>query len=220
MDRKDWLKKKRRLAEERYDNIFSENYDSNWGQIDPSHNKVVTKILELTPRSGSILDAACGTGKYWKMILEKDVSLMGIDQSEEMLRKAESKFPQVKTRKLGLQEIDYTEQFDSIICIDAMENIPPEDWPQVLNNFFQALKKSGHLYFTVELISDEDVEEAFLEGKRMGLPIVKGEHAHQGGYHYYPTIEQVRDWTVDVGFRTIEGRSGDGYHHLLLTKYS
>jgi len=57
---------------------------------------------------------------------------------------------------MGLQELPYTNLFEGIICIDALEFVPPEDWPPVLNNFHRALKARGNLYFTVELADPGD----------------------------------------------------------------
>jgi len=44
-----------------------------------------------------------------------------------MLLKAQAKHPTVQVEKLGLQEMHFTEAFDGMICVDAMECIFPED---------------------------------------------------------------------------------------------
>jgi SAM-dependent methyltransferase len=84
---------------------------------------------------------------------------------------------------LSLQEIDFTDAFDGIICVDAMEFVAPEDWPFVLNNFHRALKRNGYLYFTVELIEPEERAHAYSEGQKQGLPVVEGEYAHNLSAH-------------------------------------
>ena len=43
------------------------------------------------------------------------------------------------------------------MTIDAMENIPPEDWPRVLANLHRAVKPGGHLYLTIEVIDERRV---------------------------------------------------------------
>ena len=73
--------------------------------------------------------------------------------------------------------------FDGILCVDAMEFIAPEEWPPVLNNFHRALKRDGYLYFTVELLEAEELDHAYREGQKQGLPVVEGEYAHEGYYH-------------------------------------
>jgi SAM-dependent methyltransferase len=215
MDRTSWLEDKARLAEERMDTLFAPDYDEHWGRIEPTHARMVRKLLSLGGYRCKILDAACGTGKYWPMILDGERSLVGIDNSRQMLRKAQAKFPGVPVEKLRLQEISFEDEFDAIICVDAMELVPPEDWPSVLRNFHRALKAGGYLYITVETADREQVEAAFTAGTGLGLPLVMGEWAHEGGYHYYPELDHVRRWAGDTPFDIFEEAASDGYHHFL-----
>ena len=218
MERSAWLSEKRRIAEQRYDTLHAASYDQNWGHINASHRSFLQRFLALCPPGGTILDAACGTGKYWSLILERGRSVVGIDQSQQMLLQANSKFAHVRTEKMGLQEIDFLAAFDGVICVDAMEFIPPEDWPVVLHNFRGVLKENGLLYFTVELIDGGERAHAYREGQKQELPVVEGEYAHEGSYHYYPTLEQVRTWMSQASFSIIEEGEGDDYQHFLARK--
>ena len=209
MERSTWLKEKRRVSEVRYNTLHAGTYDQNWGHMNATHRSFLQHFLTLCPPGCMILDAACGTGKYWSLILDSGRSVVGIDQSQQMLLQANSKFPNMRTEKMGLQEIDFIEAFEGIICVDAMEFVAPEDWPVVLSNFHRALKRNGHLYFTVELIEAEERARVYREGLKQGLPVVEGEDAHEGSYHYYPALEQVRIWASQVGFSVIEEGEGD-----------
>ena len=76
MDRTTWLKEKRRLAEERMDTLFAPIYDEHWGgTIDATHRSFVERFLEGCSPAGLILDAACGTGKYWPIVLASGRSI-------------------------------------------------------------------------------------------------------------------------------------------------
>lgn len=218
MDRSAWLREKRRMTEVRMDTLFARDYDEHWGYIDPTHRDMLNRFLNLCPPLCTILDAACGTGKYWSIILASSRSVIGIDQSQQMLLKAQAKHPNVQVEKLGLQEMHFTSAFDGIICVDAMECVFPEDWPLVLANFHRALKIKEHLYFTVEITSEEDLRSAFIAGKQLGLPLVEGELAHEGGYHYYPSIEQVRQWTQEAQFDILAEAEEDENDHFLVRK--
>lgn len=218
MERSTWLQEKRRISEVRYDTLHAGSYDQNWGHINASHRSFLHRLLTLCPPGCTILDAACGTGKYWSLILGSGRSVVGIDQSQQMLLRATSKFPHLRIEKMGLQEIDFIEAFDGSICVDAMEFVAPEDWPLVLNKFHHALKRNGHLYFTVELIEAEERDHAYREGLKQGLPVVEGEYAHEGFYHYYPALEQVRRWANQMAFSVIREGQGDGYHHFLVRR--
>jgi SAM-dependent methyltransferase len=230
MDRSAWLKEQRRLTEEQEDTLYAPIYDENWGAIDPTHQQFFNRFLGLCPPQGLILDAACGTGKYWPMILASGRTVFGIDQSQGMLARAHEKFPEVASEKVGLQEMRYREAFDGAVCMDAMEMVCPEDWPLVLSNLYRAIKPKGYVYFTVETAAEKDIENAFAEGKQLGFPVVYGEWVQEGGYHrewaqegfyhYYPKIEQVKEWVQLAGFHLIDETVGDEYHHFLVQSIS
>ena len=218
MDRSAWLKEQRRLAEAQEDTLYAPIYDKTWGAIDPIHQQFFHRFLRLCPPQGLILDAACGTGKYWPMILASGRMVFGIDQSQGMLARAHEKFPELPTEKVGLQEIVYREAFDGAVCMDALEMVCPEDWPLVLNNLYRAIKPHGCCYFTVEIAAEQDIEHAFAEGQQLGLPVVYGEWAQEGFYHYYPRLAQVKEWVQLARFQLIDEAVGDEYHHVLVQK--
>ena len=219
MERSTWLKQIRRQAEERYDIMHAPTYDEYWGvTIFPTHERFFKRFLEMCPPQAFILDAACGTGKYWPMILNSGRTVYGIDQSQAMLNIAHAKYPQVTIEKMGLQEMPYQEAFDAACCMDAMENVFPEDWPLVLDKLQRAIKPAANLYFTVELADEKEIEQALAAGQEMGMPVVYGEWAHEGGYHYYPRIEQVKEWVQKAQFELIDETAGDLYQHFLVRK--
>jgi 2-polyprenyl-3-methyl-5-hydroxy-6-metoxy-1,4-benzoquinol methylase len=87
------------------------------------------KFIGRIRKGGSILSAACGVGRYDGTLLEAGCDVTGIDQSAGMLARAKEHFPQARSRKMGLQEMDFHEAFDGAICIDALEHVSREDWP-------------------------------------------------------------------------------------------
>ncbi len=214
VERRSWLAEKRRLAELRMDTLFAPIYDDEWGaSIDPTHERFVHRLIDLTPVAGEILDAACGTGKYWRLLLGHR-RVTGTDQSAQMLVRAQQKAPEVPIVKVGLQELRYEAAFDGVMCIDAMENVPPEDWPQVLANLTRALRPGGTMYLTVELPDQAELARAAADGVQRGLPLVDGEVATEG-YHYYPDATRVRIWLEAAGLTILEEALGDGYRHFL-----
>jgi SAM-dependent methyltransferase len=222
MDRSEWLKARRREAEERYDTLWAPRYDEEWGVYhNTAHQRFLHKFLRLLPQPSTILDAACGTGRYMALLLAQGHSVVGSDQSQGMLARAQAKFPTVRVEKVGLQELRYQEVFDGMICMDALEHVCPEDWPLVLGNFQWALKPQGYGYFTVEVADAQDIENTFRQGQQLGLPLVEGEWPDQGDvYHYYPPLPQVREWLQQAGLERIEEGDGDGYHHVIIRKAS
>jgi hypothetical protein len=74
-----------------------------------------------------------------------------VDHSGAYLARAAAKFPGVPTDEHDQQELPYDDEFGGVLYVDAMEFVPPEDWPAVLWRFRRALHPRGWLYPTVEL---------------------------------------------------------------------
>jgi SAM-dependent methyltransferase len=219
MDRQAWLRERRQTTEERHDTIHAFTYDDQYGEIGETHRRFVTELLDGCPPDGTVLDAACGTGKYFGMVLESGRRVVGTDQSTGMLARARGRYPQVPLERVGLQELAFEGEFDAVMCIDAMENVPPEDWPRVVANLRRALRPGGRLYLTVEEVDDAELDRVFALATAEGLPVVRGEEtAKDAGYHYYPSREQVAAWLADAGLEVEaqEYSPGDGYGYLHL----
>jgi SAM-dependent methyltransferase len=223
VDRQEWLRRLRR-ENEHQENTWAPEYDALWGEIEDTHREFVDRFLSMLPPGGRVLDAACGTGKYFAMVLDSGHSLLGVDHSGAYLTNAGAKFPRVPTDKHDLQDLPYRDEFDGVMCVDAMEFVPPEDWPGVLDHFRTALRPDGWLYVTVELADEDEVRAANEEARASGLPIVEGEviwHDPDDYYHYYPPMERIQAWLADVGF-AIEEEAEEpwheeayAYHHVL-----
>lgn len=229
MERAEWLKRMREMAEALYDR-FAHYYWVRWGlEVDEMHREYLRKFLrlvELHRRSGqpgAILSAACGAGRFDGLLMEAGYSVVGADQSAGVLARAREhfppeQFPQLRYEKVGLQEMDFHEEFDGAICMDAMEHICPEDWPVILRNFSRALKPGAPLYLTADMREAAEIEAAYRNALGMGLPVIYGEIADEveaayqqalaGGeildqcvYHFCPSLEQIQAWLEQAGLR-------------------
>lgn len=93
-DRRSFITERRRAAVHRFDTLHSPHYDENWGAISASHAAFVTRLTTLIRPGGHVLDAACGTGKYWPALLAAGLRVTGVDQSASMLAQARRKHPE------------------------------------------------------------------------------------------------------------------------------
>jgi SAM-dependent methyltransferase len=220
MDRRAWLDDQRASAEERYDRLYSPTYDDESSPNSSTHRRFVEKVIESCPPGGAILDAPCGTGRYFELVLAAGRTVVGIDQSAGMLARARAKHPEVVLQKVCLQELEFDGAFDAALCIDAMEYVFPEDWPRVLARLHRAVRGSGLIYLTVEQIDRAEIASVFAEATAEGLPVVHGENIRRdGGYHYYPTPDRVSRWLAAECLEIVdEGLSHAwtyGYWHIL-----
>lgn len=223
MHRRAWIDERRAAVIADYD-AEAATYDQ-----DPYPNEVqqewVRRLLATCPPGGTVLDAPCGTGRYFPLVADSGRRVVGIDQSAGMLEQARARGIAIELEHVGLQELALIARFDAVMTIDAMENVAPEDWPLVLANLHRAMRASGHLYLTVEEQDQEHVEAAYAELVARGLPAVAGEvvDGDVAGYHYYPQREQVLAWLDSENLELIDEHykkeDGWGYRHFLLRSH-
>lgn len=100
----------------------------------------------------TILDAACGPGKYAEVLLGKGANVTGFDLSPKMVEFA-------KERNGGVGEFfvhDLTapmhmfteKQFDIVMCALALHYI--EDWSLTVKEFNRVLKPKGEVIVSIE----------------------------------------------------------------------
>lgn len=149
-EREAWLRERRRATMEQFDVLDSPIYDREWGDIGPVHRDFVLRLVDSCPTGATILDAACGTGKYLDLVLSRGRRVVGFDQSRGMLAKAQEKHPGLPLPLVGLQELAVRRPFEGTMCVDALECLPPEDWPGAIRNLARATVRGGTVYLTVE----------------------------------------------------------------------
>ena len=221
MDRREWLAGRRAAVIAAYD-AEAPAYDEHEYPSDVQR-EWVARVLRLIPPGGTVLDAPCGTGKYFPLVAAAGHRVAGVDQSAGMLAQARARGIAVALEQKALRDLSYDRDFDAVITVDAMENVPPEDWPLVLASLHRAVRPDGVMYLTVEEVDQSRIDQAFAGLPARGLPAVAGEIAVGGevaGYHYYPGREQAAEWfeqeglaIADEGFRQ---ENGWGYRHFLL----
>jgi SAM-dependent methyltransferase len=238
MERAEWLMQVRIKAERLYDQISPQYWVTFGFGENGTHLAYLQEFLRRLAPGGMILSAACGAGRYDGILLDAGHSVLGIDQSAGMLARARERFPQARYQKMAMQEMQFREMFDGVICMDAMEHIFPEDYPGILRGFQRALKPGGLLYFTADRAEDADfdLDVYYAQARALGLPVVFGEVAQEAieqrvmenldvpeegdapVYHYYPPLAQVRAWIEQAGLAVEQEGTGSGLHHFLLKK--
>ena len=213
--RRSFITERRRAAVHRFDTLHSPHYDGNWGAISPSHAAFVARLTTLIRPGGDVLDTVCGTGKYWPALLAAGLRVTGADQSAGMLAQARRKHPEVPARVLALQDLagagDLRGRFDGLLCVDALENIAPEDWPGAAAGLAAAVKPGTPSYVTVEV----HVGPLPAPVDPRQVPGEDFEGGERGVYHYYPARDQARGWLTAAGFRVQDEQDADCWWHFL-----
>jgi SAM-dependent methyltransferase len=109
---------------------------------DKPYKKEIDFVYKWAGKPKSILDIGCGTAQYWEYY-PKNVELIGIDKSEEMIK--QSKFKK-NIYNLDIEKSDFgCRIFDCVTSLfDALNYIPKHDWWHTL-----PIKKGGYFIFDI-----------------------------------------------------------------------
>jgi ubiquinone/menaquinone biosynthesis C-methylase UbiE len=102
---------------------------------------------------------ACGTGRH-AHFLKNDFEILGVDISEEMLKIASEKIPDVEFISGDMKKLDLGRKFDILICMFSAINYNTtlEELKITLNNFYNHLKEGGVLIFDMGLNKENWIE--------------------------------------------------------------
>lgn len=106
-------------------------------------------ILEYLPKTGKILEAGCGIGKWLIYLRQLGYDVIGIEISQEALQTLTTEDKSVPVVLADVENTCFTdESFESIISLGVMEHF--ENGPQIcLRETRRLLKKDGILLLTV-----------------------------------------------------------------------
>ena len=102
---------------------WSQTYDSPGNPLIEVEQPVVWTIFESIP-PGPALDAACGSGRHARRLLERGHQVVGVDSSPEMLEKANASIPRAVFRQGDLTSLPAeSTSFDLVVCALALEHV-------------------------------------------------------------------------------------------------
>jgi SAM-dependent methyltransferase len=106
--------------------------------------------------AGTVLDAACGTGRLSAVAAEAGHRVVGVDTSAEMLEKARKRVPNGEFHVGDIHDLPIDDhEVDIIVCGLALVHV--RDLTPVLREFARVLRPGGHL-----VISDVHAEHVGL----------------------------------------------------------
>ncbi len=130
---------------------WSQVYDSEYNPLIAVEKREVERILRGLSFA-DVLDAGCGTGRWTLRLAQFGASVVGLDQSPEMLQVAEA-----KARAQGVAvrfdtgslegRLPYNDQsFDLVISALVLDHL--DDLPAVVREFARVLRPGGHVLVT------------------------------------------------------------------------
>lgn len=146
-----------------------------WDKTNVRNEEVISEILRKggVRKGAKVLDIACGTGVLFPDYESLGAEFVGIDISENMVKKAREKFPEAEVICGDATTYDFSSDFDAVMIYNAF---PHFDEPQrLIENLAKSLKKSGRLSIA-HGISEKELEKCHSgSAKNISVPLVKKE---------------------------------------------
>ena len=134
------------LNKRAWDNLAN-NYDARTIQ---ELSKTFINFTSMLPEKGKVLDLGCGTGlPHDKYLAEAGFHVLGVDISEEILKKAKMNVPDGTFFQLSMNKIEYTEEFNGVISSFSMLLLPPDLFKETAYRIHSALVKGGYFFLSL-----------------------------------------------------------------------
>lgn len=127
--------------------IWSDSYDEPGNPIVAIEQAAVSELLGAAPL-GRALDAACGTGRHSRTLVELGHQVTGIDLTPEMLERARANVPEASFAVADLRELPFqSHSFELAVCGLALAHLP--SLGDGVGELARVLAPGGHLIVSV-----------------------------------------------------------------------
>lgn len=177
------------------------NYNWNAKLYDEKH-AFVSKYGEdlvdiLAPQPGeNILDLGCGTGYLTHLISESGANVIGIDNSKEMIEKAQHQYPKIDFRILSAEDFNFKESMDGIFSNATLHWVLNKQ--QAIECIYDSLKSGGRL--VMEMGGKDNVNSIIISLKNT---LLKHGFVKESGINlwYFPSLSAYTSLLESKGFR-------------------
>ena len=149
-----------------------------------------------------ITELGCGTGTMTELLADEGFKMSGVDLSEDMLRLAREKCPDIPFKQMDMRELSLDEPQDVILSIaDSMNYLSSvDDLSKTLKGVYDALVPGGVFIF--------DLKTEFFFKYVVRNQTFK-EHGHGFSYvwkNYYDEVEKFHTYDVSIRHKDEEGK--------------
>jgi len=130
--------------DKKYRNVISKDFDNLAPDYDNKEaDSIIPFILSnLSKMKNNALDIGCGTGKLSNELSKQYNKVLGIDISENMIKKAKKKYKNVTFKKIDIANLKSKTKFDLIVSINTFHHL---DLEKSIPKIKKLLNKNGKL---------------------------------------------------------------------------
>lgn len=173
----------------------------------------LAKVLDELPISGQVLELACGTGQWTRLLSDRVGTVTALDAAPEMLDVAHGRMRGTPTRFIEADVFTWEpdRQYDTIFFAFWLSHVPPSEMESFWNLLNRALAPGGRVVFLDDSPVKAEIEDQVAEAD---VPTVR-RRLFDGTQH--ETVKVFRDaasitqqlndlgWDADVD-------QADSYH--------
>jgi len=187
--------------------------------LDVRWRRVAVRALGL-PRGSRVVDVACGTGDFCRLLADAGIEALGVDLSLGMLRAGRHRTPCVQADALALPL--RAGAVDGATCGFALRNVT--DLAALLAELARVVRPGGRIaLLEVHQPASPVLRAGHALWFRRGVPLIGALLSDAAAYRYLPQSvaylpapERLRAMVHDAGFRTVGRRTfGAGAAQLL-----
>ena len=116
----------------------------------PFDRDLLDQLASTFAGSGLVCDLGCGPGQVGAYLAERGCQVVGVDNSEGMLRTARDRHPEMSFELADMRELPFTDaSIAAIVCFYSLIHIPRVEVPAVLREVARTLRLGGTLLLAV-----------------------------------------------------------------------
>jgi ubiquinone/menaquinone biosynthesis C-methylase UbiE len=207
---------------------------------------VLAKIFNKYGKVKSVLDVGCGLGTHCYFLDKLGYTCEGVEPHSKMVERARKKYPGIKFNVGAMQDINYKNQFDAVICVGSIIvfDRTNEEVFQTFKKFNRALKKNGILIIEssnpIRYIQGAKFKKSFQDvEKSLGVKVLYDEYIDERKQTYVSSRayfdlktgkkvgffskesrmffpQELKFFLEQAGFKVIEMFSADSFEKISL----
>ena len=173
-------------------NLYDEKHDfvSKYGED-------VIQLLDPQPGE-DILDVGCGTGDLTELIRERGANVVGLDNSVEMINKAQEKYPAIDFKVASADSFNFDKKFDAVFSNAALHWVLEKE--KAVECIYNCLKKGGR--FVAELGGKGNIA-SIVDALKYSLSKKGFEENANRQVWYFPSLAEYATLLESKGFRVM-----------------
>ncbi|MEV8015291.1 methyltransferase domain-containing protein [Streptomyces sp. NPDC086554] len=170
--------------------------------------------LDQLPIHGDVLELACGTGQWTKLLADRARTVTAVDAAPEMIAIARSRVSDGAARFITADLFDWEpeDQYDTVFFAFWLSHVPPSRFSAFWDMVRSALKPGGRAVFLDDSLAKAEIEERVLPQPE--VPSVRRRLADGTEYTAVKVFYEASDLVgqlVALGWEAVV-RDLDSYH--------